>query len=87
MKIDIETNGAAVSHPAPPGMAASRPVHDRPLHTLLDSAHEAFISMDSEGHVLVWNRMASETFGWSEEEACGCRLGDLIVPERYLEAA
>ena len=58
---------------------------DDRLRALLDSAHEAFISMDSTGHVLVWNQMASETFGWSEEEARGRRLEDLIVPERHRE--
>jgi len=67
-------------------MPAGHPLDDGPLRALLDSAHEAFVSMDAEGHVLVWNRMASETFGWSEQEARGRLLGDLIVPERYREA-
>ncbi len=66
-------------------MPAGHPPDDGPLRALLHSAHEAFVSMDAEGHVLVWNRMASETFGWWQE-ARGRLLGDLIVPERYREA-
>lgn len=52
----------------------------------LDVTPEAFIAIDDEGRVVDWNRAASETFGWSRDEALGRSLADLIVPERLLEA-
>ena len=56
-------------------------------HTLaiLDSAHEAFVSMDEKGLIRGWNQMAERTFGWTREEAIGRDLADLIVPARVHE--
>lgn len=59
---------------------------DGALQTILASAHEAFVSIDEQGRVLMWNACAEQTFGWSEDEAVGRRLSELIVPERYREA-
>jgi PAS domain S-box-containing protein len=53
---------------------------------ILDSAQEAFVSMNSEGTVMAWNRAAEQTFGWQSEKAIGRPLADIIVPERYREA-
>ncbi len=59
---------------------------DEPLRLILDSAHEAFVSIDAEGRVLLWNRAAADTFGWSEQDAVGRSLSELIIPERYRDA-
>jgi diguanylate cyclase (GGDEF)-like protein/PAS domain S-box-containing protein len=50
---------------------------------ILDSAHEAFISMDANGVIVEWNREAERTFGYSREEALGRDLASTIIPERF----
>ncbi|MDQ4072658.1 MAG: PAS domain-containing protein [Actinomycetota bacterium] len=42
-------------------------------YAILESAHDAFVSIDADGRVIVWNRAAEETFGWSRGEALGAR--------------
>jgi PAS domain-containing protein len=37
--------------------------------SVLDSAHEAFISMDANGLITDWNLEAERTFGFSRAEA------------------
>ncbi len=53
---------------------------------ILDTAHNAFVSMDVEGRVIYWNPRAEEIFGWSRREALGQVVGDLIVPAQHREA-
>jgi len=48
---------------------------------VLASSLDCIVVMDDEGIVHEWNPAAEVTFGWTREEAIGCRLGDLIVPE------
>jgi diguanylate cyclase (GGDEF)-like protein/PAS domain S-box-containing protein len=50
--------------------------------SILDTAHEAFVSLDAAGRVVGWNRAAQETFGYSHDEMVGRDLADAIVPER-----
>ncbi len=52
---------------------------------LLDSMLDAFIEVDSHGVILLWNDKAEEMFGWSQSEAIGRYVQDIIVPERYRE--
>ncbi|MGI8439210.1 MAG: PAS domain S-box protein, partial [Thermoleophilaceae bacterium] len=54
--------------------------------SILQSAHEAFVSIDATGVILAWNRAAEQTFGWPREEACGRSMAELIIPERHREA-
>ena len=53
---------------------------------IVNTAHDAFVSIDASGIVTAWNPQAEKTFGWSEAEAIGRRLADTIVPPRYREA-
>ena len=48
---------------------------------IIDSASSAYVAIDGEGVVIDWNERASETFGWSSDEAIGHRLSALIIPE------
>jgi len=50
------------------------------LQTVLDTALDAVVVMDTEGMVIGWNGHAEKCFGWSWDEARGQRLSDLIVP-------
>jgi diguanylate cyclase (GGDEF)-like protein/PAS domain S-box-containing protein len=54
--------------------------------SILESAHDAFISVDAAGRIRQWNRQAELDFGWSREEAIGREMAGLIVPERLREA-
>ncbi len=56
------------------------------LQALLDSAHEAVISIDDQGKVTYWNSEAERTFGWSSEEMVGRRLDETIIPSELREA-
>ncbi len=56
------------------------------LRSIIDAAHEAFISMDAGGFIIDWNPQSERTFGWSRREALGQVLADLIIPASYREA-
>ncbi|MES2017138.1 MAG: PAS domain S-box protein [Pseudomonadota bacterium] len=56
------------------------------LRRVIDSAYEAFISMNDVGAIIDWNCEAENMFGWSRELAIGCSVAELIVPERYRSA-
>jgi diguanylate cyclase (GGDEF)-like protein/PAS domain S-box-containing protein len=52
--------------------------------SILDSAHEAFISMDENGRIVEWSWQAEREFGWSSAEALGRSLAETIIPEQNL---
>jgi PAS domain S-box-containing protein len=49
---------------------------------IVNTAHEAFVSMDESGRITAWNPEAEATFGWSEKEAIGRSLAETIIPPR-----
>jgi PAS domain S-box-containing protein len=59
---------------------------ERRTRLILDTAHEAFISMDIEGRIVEWNAEAERVFGWPRPEALGRLLADTVIPERYRTA-
>jgi PAS domain S-box-containing protein len=56
------------------------------LQSVLDTALDAVVVIDSDSMVLGWNRKAETTFGWQEHEACGQPLTELIIPHRHRES-
>lgn len=50
---------------------------------IMNSALDAIICIDTNGCITVWNPQAEKIFGWIESEVKGCRLSEIIVPERY----
>jgi PAS domain S-box-containing protein len=56
---------------------------ERHFREIVNTAHEAFVSMDESGRITAWNPEAETTFGWSEEEALGRSLAETIVPARH----
>jgi PAS domain S-box-containing protein len=53
---------------------------------VVDTAHDAFIGMNHEGRIVMWNAQAAATFGWTSQEAIGQSLGDIIIPLAFREA-
>ena len=53
---------------------------------ILDTAHEAFVAMGVDGHVVEWNAAAEELFGWTRTEANGEDLAHHNIPERLRTA-
>jgi PAS domain S-box-containing protein len=51
--------------------------------TIIESAYDAFISIDINGRITDWNLQAESIFGWSREEAIGRFLHETIIPEKY----
>lgn len=52
---------------------------------IVETAYDAFISMDDQGLIMAWNTQAESTFGWSQAEAIGQTLASLVMPSRYRE--
>ena len=45
---------------------------------LLDLAHDAVIVCDREGAIVYWNSGAEVTYGWTRDEALGCKTRELL---------
>lgn len=48
---------------------------------IVETAGDPYICIDAGGYVQEWNRQAEVAFGWSRDEAVGCAVADLIIPE------
>jgi len=55
-------------------------INEATLSSIISSTLDAIVTMDHSGVVIRWNPAATDTFGYSEEEACGKQLHDLIIP-------
>jgi diguanylate cyclase (GGDEF)-like protein/PAS domain S-box-containing protein len=53
------------------------------FRTVIETASDAFVSIDERGVIVEWNRKAEELFGWNREEAIGLSLTDTVIPEQY----
>ena len=53
---------------------------------IVDTAHDAFIGIDSDGNVVAWNAQAEATFGWASAEVVGRSLAETIVPPAFRDA-
>jgi PAS domain S-box-containing protein len=49
---------------------------------IVDTAHDAFVSLDESGRITAWNPQAEETFGWTEAEAVGRSFAETVIPAR-----
>jgi PAS domain S-box-containing protein len=56
------------------------------MSALLDHALEAIVTIDESGDVVGFNASAVHMFGYTQEEAIGRRLADLIIPAGQREA-
>lgn len=53
------------------------------LEDVIASSLDAIISIDDDGFITTWNPAAETIFGYSQEEAIGCSMARLIIPEKY----
>jgi PAS domain S-box-containing protein len=53
---------------------------------IVDTAHDAFVGIDSAGAIVAWNAQAERTFGWTREEAVGRNLAETIIPAEFRDA-
>jgi len=53
---------------------------------IVDTAHDAFVGIDSQGRIVDWNAAAEATFGWTAAEVLGRTLSEVIIPIEYREA-
>ena len=56
------------------------------LQTVLDTALDCVVVMDTGGIVIGWNAYSETSFGWTVEEACGQRLSNMIIPPEHRDA-
>jgi PAS domain S-box-containing protein len=56
------------------------------VRTIIETASDAFIAIDTQGLVEDWNAQAERILGWSREEAIGRSLASLVVPPQHREA-
>ena len=56
------------------------------FRAVIETASDAFVSVDTDGRIVEWNRKAEETFGWTREEAIGLPLVATVVPEASRDA-
>ena len=54
--------------------------------SIIASAHDAFVSIDANGHIKDWNNQAEKIFGWTRAEAIGRYLHETIIPPQYRES-
>ncbi|QAY77503.1 PAS domain S-box protein [Sphingosinicella sp. BN140058] len=54
--------------------------NEQRLANIIANAHQAIVTTSERGIITCWNRQAALTFGWSEEEALGRDIADLIIP-------
>ncbi|MFQ5873894.1 MAG: PAS domain S-box protein, partial [Dehalococcoidia bacterium] len=53
---------------------------------IIETAHDAFVSIDSNGSITDWNAQAEMIFGWPRQEAVGRKLTEILIPTRDQEA-
>ena len=75
--------GAVAERDAAAAMLLAQVDHTR---LLIDSAHDAFVSIDEHGVITGWNTAAETMFGWPRSEAVGRPLAETIVPAEYRAA-
>jgi PAS domain S-box-containing protein len=53
------------------------------IRMVLDTAPDAFITLDRDGCITTWNVAAERLFGWKKQEALGKAMRELIVPPEF----
>jgi len=54
--------------------------------SILETALDAIVSIDADGHILEFNPAAERIFGWRRAEVIGRPMADVIIPDHHREA-
>ncbi|MBF0518496.1 MAG: response regulator [Nitrospirae bacterium] len=57
-------------------------IYQKKLQSVVDTANDAIITMDSNYHIIYWNRAAENIFGYSVSEALSSDIA-IVIPERF----
>jgi len=57
------------------------------IKAMAEASYDSLVMVDAKGIVLFWSPAAETMFGWSNEEAIGSEIHDLIAPLHYHEEA
>ncbi|MBN2706457.1 MAG: response regulator [Deltaproteobacteria bacterium] len=57
------------------------------MRAIADSALDAVLMLDRDGRISYWNPAAERIFGYTDKEAIGRDLHQLLAPERYRKVA
>ena len=57
-----------------------------PLRLFLDTSLDGVVVMSAQGLIESWNSQAEEIFGWTQDEARGRVLADMIIPPEFRDA-
>ncbi len=61
-------------------------VSEERSRSIIETANDAFVSIDEAGAITQWNHRAETAFGWSRQEILGKNLAQTIIPSEYREA-
>jgi len=94
--IEIEAFGSFTHYQGRPAIIGTlldiseRKRTEMALHTaeqrarkIIETALDAFVSINAKGVIIEWNRRAEEMFGWSRKEALGRKLTETIIPQEF----
>ncbi len=56
------------------------------IHSIIETARDAFVAIDAQGLVTEWNAAATDIFGWTRDDTLGRSLTDTIIPPQYRQA-
>jgi|GEM_PF-1922391 len=59
---------------------------ERRSRRVIETALDAYISINADGLVTDWNPQAEKLFGWRRNEVLDRPLDDFLIPERFREA-
>lgn len=82
----VSPGGQRASAATLPAAAAGPDAAEQRAVDIIESAGDAYVEIDRAGVILRWNRQAEVVFGWSRDEAVGCRLTDTIIPPAMVTA-
>ena len=54
--------------------------------SVIESAHDAYVCIDTNSIITDWNPRAEKMFGWSRSDVLGKTLLETIIPERFHQA-
>ena len=66
-------------------MTRALAVSEQRMQAILESANDAIISVDDQGRVVLWNRGATEMFGYTSDEMDGEPVA-AVIPARFRDA-